>query len=393
MCRRCAIVTTVAEPAPPAASLTPAGSPVARLVSLDIFRGMTIAGMILVNNPGTWGHIYAPLRHADWHGWTPTDLVFSFFLFIVGVSMVFSFTSRQKKGDPRSVLFAHVARRSSIIFALGLFLNGFPFFELATLRIPGVLQRIAVCYLFAALIVLTTGRRGLIVAICALLVAYWAMMTFIPVPGYGVGRLDAVGNLAAYLDRWLMSGHLWKPAWDPEGMLSTLPAIATTLLGALAGQWLRSTRPPQTKAAGMLAMGAAGLLAGQLLHPLFPINKNLWTSSYVVFTAGFALVLLGVCYWLVDVKGYRRWGTSFVILGVNAIAVFTLSGLVARLCTVLKTTLPEGRLVTLKTYVFESFFAPLASPVNASLLFALAYVLSWLGAMWLLYRRRIFIRI
>jgi len=222
---------------------------------------------------------------------------------------------------------------------------------------------------------------------------YWALMKLVPVPGYGVGRLDPDGNLAAYLDRRLLPGHLWKPTWDPEGVLSTLPAIATTLLGALAGHWLRSNRPPQRKAVGLLGMGTLGLLAGKMLHPWFPINKSLWTSSYVIFTAGFAMVLLGLCYWLVEVKGYRRWGKPFEIFGMNAIAVFTLASLVGKASVSWKVALPDGRLVFLKTYLFERLFAPLASPINASLLFALTYILFWLAVMWVLHRKRIFIKI
>lgn len=364
-----------------------------RIVSLDVFRGLTIAGMILVNNPGSWSHIYAPLRHAEWHGWTLTDLIFPFFLFIVGVAMTLSFAARMKRGESRGALLRHVLERSAIIFGLGLFLHAFPFFRFATLRIPGVLQRIAVCYLFASLVVLGARRAGRVAAIAALLVGYWALMTYVPVPGYGIGRLDPDGNLAAYVDRWLMLGHLWKPTWDPEGVLSTLPAIATTLLGALAGEWLRTDRASTRKAAGLIAMGAAGLAAGQILHPWFPINKNLWTSSYVIFTAGFAMVLLGVCYWLVDVKGWRRWGTPFVIFGTNAIAVFTLSSLIAKGMGLWKMTLADGRTVALKTYLYEGFFVPVASPVNASLLFAVSYVLFWLAMMWLLYRKQVFLKI
>ena len=364
-----------------------------RLVSLDVFRGLTIAGMILVNNPGTWNNIYAPLRHAEWHGWTPTDLIFPFFLFIIGVSMVFSTAQRARRGDTRLNYIIHVFKRSVVIFALGLFLNGFPFFELATLRIPGVLQRIAVCYLFAAIIALCTGTRGQSLAIVILLAGYWALMTFVPVPGYGAGHLDPDGNLAAYLDRRLMLGHLWKPTWDPEGLLSTMPAIATVLFGLLTGAWLRTGRPRERITLGLIAFGALGLTLGQLLHFWFPINKNLWTSSYVVFTAGFAALLLGACYWLIDVRGRRRWATPFIIYGMNSIAVFTLSGLVGRLLGVIKVTGAGGQAVSLKSYIYGNVFAPLASPVNASLLFAISYVLFWLAMMWLLYRKRIFIKI
>jgi predicted acyltransferase len=389
------------------------GLPGARLVSLDIFRGLTIAGMILVNDPGSWSSIYWPLDHAPWNGWTPTDLIFPFFLFIVGVAMVFSFGMRTERGASRGMLAWHVLRRSVIIFALGLFLNGFPYFHLSRLRISGVLQRISVCYLFAGLIVLLSGlgyekevgrtaqaggpeRRPVIVislVILVLLVGYWALMTFVPVPGYGAGRLDPDGNLAAYVDRWLMLGHLWKPTWDPEGVLSTLPAIATVLIGVLVGVWLRTPRTQPTKVVGLLAVGVAGLIQGRLLDPLFPINKNLWTSSYVIFTAGFAMVLLAVIYWVVDVRGYRRWGAPFLVFGMNSILAFTLSTWLAKCSIVFKVTRGDGRMVTWHNYVYGRFFEGLASPKNASLLFALAYVLLWLAVMWLFYHRRIFVRI
>lgn len=383
------------------------------MVSLDVFRGLTIAGMILVNNPGSWAHVYWPLEHAAWNGWTPTDLIFPFFLFIVGVSMTLSFAARTARGATRASLALHVLRRSAVVFALGLFLNGFPYFHWDQIRIPGVLQRIAVCYLFAALAVLATMRRadaprGAAPNVAAvgsmillLLVGYWALMTFAPVPGYGVGRLDPDGNLAAYLDRKLMAGHLWSQSktWDPEGILSTLPAIATTLIGALVGQWLSGTQTPQMKAVGLLAMGAGGLVLGELLHPLFPINKNLWTSTYVTFTAGFAMVLLGLCYWLVDIQGYRRWATPFLVFGTNSLLAFTLSTWLAKCSIVFKVTLGgsggvgPGRAVTWHGYVYDRFFASLASPINASLLFAIFYVLLWLGLLWLLYRKGIFVKI
>jgi predicted acyltransferase len=354
---------------------------------------MTIAGMILVNNPGSWSNVYSPLLHADWHGWTPTDLIFPFFLFIVGVSTVFSFEARLARGDTRATLVKHVLRRSVIIFALGFFLAGYPNFNLATIRIPGVLQRIAVCYLLASLVYLGTRLRGQTVAIGTLLFGYWAVMTLAPVPGFGVGRLDVEGNLAAYVDRWLMLGHLWKPTWDPEGVLSTFPAVATVLVGALVGRWLASSRTPNDKARGLFVFSGIGLAVGHLWHLWFPINKNLWTSSYVVFTAGFACVLLGACYWLIDVKRLRGWAVPFVVFGTNAIAAFTLSSFVAKCIGIYKVTRLDGTSVSIKGYVYQKFFAPLASPVNASLLFALSYVLFWLALMWLLYRRKIFIKI
>ena len=391
-----------------------------RLVSLDVFRGLTIAAMILVNNPGDWGHIYWPLGHAPWHGWTPTDLIFPFFLSIVGVSMVFSFAARSGRGAAPAQLARHVLWRSGVIFAVGLFLNGFPRFHLAKLRIPGVLQRIAVCYLIAALIVLVARRRSLnrqpamrdaapvLAVIFVLLVGYWALMTFVPVPGYGAGNLTPQGNLAAYIDRALLGGHLWSQTrnWDPEGPLSTLPAIATVLIGVLVGDWLCSRHAPQLKTYGLFFVGGAFVFLGRLLDTFFPINKNLWTSSYVILTAGFAMILLTVCYWLVEIRGTRRWAEPFLVFGTNALFVYAFSELLAISLDFLKLTMEQpaacppdcgasavlGR-VSLHSYIYNRFFAPLASPENASLLFALCFVLLCLGVNWLLYRRRIFLKI
>ena len=260
-----------------------------RMVSLDVFRGATIAAMILVNDPGSWGHIYPPLEHAEWNGWTPTDLIFPFFLFIVGVSLTLSFASRIARGVSRRALVSHVARRSALIFFIGLFLNGFPGFDFSSIRIMGVLQRIALCYLVAGLLYLFTFQtkarvdrptrvqanlRVTAIVALTLLVGYWALMTFVPVPGHGAGHLGKEDNLGAYIDRSLMGGHLWGESvtWDPEGLLSTLPAIASLLVGILACEWLRSDRDGVRKTVGLAAAGFALLVAGRLLHPFFPIN-------------------------------------------------------------------------------------------------------------------------
>lgn len=364
-----------------------------RLISLDAFRGITIAGMILVNNPGSWKFVYSPLRHAEWHGCTPTDLVFPFFLFIVGVAIPFSFGKRLERGESQKKLFLRVLRRSLILFGLGLFLNGFPTYPLATIRIPGVLQRIAVVYFFASMVVIKTGRKGETLTIITILTLYWALMKLVPVPGYGAGIMEMSGNLASYLDSLLLKAHLWKPAWDPEGILSTLPAIATALLGVKTGHWLRSSRSPIEKTVGLFVGGNIGLVLGLIMNFWFPINKGLWTSSYVIYTAGMALNFLGICYWLIDVKGYRRWATPFVIYGMNAITLFFLSGLMARLTILWKITQADGTRITLKTYFYETLYAPWAGPTLGSLFYALTYILLWLGLMAILYRKKIFIKI
>lgn len=367
------------------------------MLSLDVFRGITIAGMILVNNPGTWGAIYSPLKHAEWHGWTPTDLIFPFFLFIVGISITLAFARRVETGNDQRDLILKVVKRSLIIFALGLFLSGFPYFNLAEIRIPGVLQRIAVCYFFASIIFLKTSWRTQILIAVALLFVYWALMTLVPVPGFGAGDLGKEGNLAAYIDRWLLGNHIWKggKVFDPEGLLSTMPAISTTLSGILTGHWLRSRRTQLEKVGGLFFAGACAVTVGWAWQSWFPINKSLWTSSYVIFTAGMALQLLAICYWLVDIKDYKRWAKPFIIFGVNALALFVFSGLLARLMTDKHWQLPRanGSMGNLQTFIFDNLFASWASPINASLFYALVYILFWLLLMWLLYRKKIFIKV
>ena len=365
------------------------------MVSLDAFRGLTIAGMILVNNPGSWSNVYPPLLHAPWHGWTPTDLIFPFFLFIVGVAIPFSFAKRLDRGDSRRDLWAHVLKRSVLIVAIGLFMAGFPNFDLSAIRFPGVLQRIGVVYLFAAFAYLFLGTRGRIAVAGVLLLGYWGLMTLVPVPGFGTGDLSPDGNLAAYLDRLLMDGHLWSQSrtWDPEGLLSSLPAVATALLGIATGEWLRSDRARPVKARGLLIVGVAAVVTGSAWHVWFPINKNLWTSSYVVFTAGAALWALAACYWVIDVRGRRTWSRPFVVYGRNALAVFVASGLLAKMLVRTQVGRPDGSAVSLYTWIYETMFLPWASPVNASLAFALATILFWWVALWLLDRKKIYIKV
>ena len=404
-----ATAETIAAPV----SSVPAATDVARagrMVSLDVFRGITIAAMILVNDPGSWNSIYPPLEHADWNGWTPTDLIFPFFLFIAGVSMTLSFASRAARGVTRSAMAVHVLRRSALIFAIGLFLNGFPYFDFHTIRIMGVLQRIALCYLAAGWLYLATMRRETgaddrarehhnlkIIAGVALLllVGYWALMTFVPVPSYGAGNLGKDENLGAYIDRAVLGGHLWSESktWDPEGLLSTLPAIATALIGILTGEWLRSRRSASRKVAGLLMAGAALLLAGRVLHPYFPINKNLWTSTFVLFTGGFALLLLALCYWVVDLRGWRKGTAPFLVFGRNAILAYALAAIVAETSIDFELTGRSGRAETLHGWVYNFFFVPYLNPRNASLGFALLFVVVILAMLWPLHRKKIYIRV
>jgi predicted acyltransferase len=365
-----------------------------RLVSLDVFRGLTIAGMVLVNNPGNWGSIYWPLKHAEWHGWTPTDLIFPFFLFIVGVAIPLAFGRRLEQGGSPRDLYLKVLKRTLIIFALGMFLAGFPYFDLSIIRIPGVLQRIAVCYLFASLIFLKTKIRTQVIITIALLIVYWIVMTRLHAPGFATGDLTKDGSLASFVDRKVLGPHIWKQSkvFDPEGLLSTIPAIATTLFGVLTGQWLRTNKSQYEKVTGMFVAGACCVVIGWCWDAFFPINKSLWTSSYVFFTGGLALEFLALCYWLIDIKKYQRWTKPFVVLGVNAIALFVGTGVMARLMGLIK--LPWGsEKIPLQGWIFQKLFVPWASPINASLAYAIAFILLWLGLMWILYSRKIFIKI
>ena len=368
-----------------------------RLTSLDVFRGATIAGMFIVNTPGSWDHAFPQLLHADWNGWTYTDTIFPFFLFIVGVSMAFSFSRRLVEGADRGRLLLHTLRRAAIIFGLGLALNTLSFFlfHRAQVRIPGVLQRIGVCFFFAALIYLLFDRRGLLPWAAVLLAVYWALMTFVPVPGYGTGQLDVAGNLAAYIDRAVLGSHTWKhnPGWDPEGLLSTLPAIATTLLGIVAGEWLRSNRDWKTKLAGLAAAGTIAFSLGLLWGTSFPINKNLWTSSYSLLMSGLAAVCLALCIWVVDRKGWKAWSAPFQWLGMNAIALFVLSTLGTLLLLWIKLEGPDGKRRSLYGTIYRSVFDHFADARIGSLLFALTWCALLTAVAWVLYRNRLFLKV
>jgi len=365
-----------------------------RLFALDVFRGLTIAGMIVVNTPGTWTHVYPPLLHAEWHGWTATDTIFPFFLFIVGVSMAVSFARRRARGASRRELFLHALRRGAIIFGLGLALNVLSLFVFhrAHLRIPGVLQRIGVVYIFAAAIFLAFGRRGVLATVVLLLVGYWALMRFVPVPGFGAGRLDLEGNLAAWVDRAVLGEHTWKPGWDPEGPLSTIPAIATALLGAIAGEWLR-TETVRQKQLGLVIGGWLAVGVGLLWSLSFPINKNLWTSSYAVFMSGLAALFLALCRGLFDGTDRPVWARPFEWLGRNPIAAFVLSTLVTIVSLGIKLPGPDGKPRSLYATIYRTVFDRFADPRLGSLLFALTFLAVWIAICGLLYRRRIFLKV
>lgn len=351
--------------------------------------------MVLVNNPGSWSNIYWPLAHAQWHGWTPTDLVFPFFLFIVGVAIPLALGRRVDAGGSKRDLHWKIVRRSLIIFALGIFLAGFPYFNLSTIRIPGVLQRIAVCYLFAAIIFLNTKVRTQIIITVVLTIVYWLLMALINAPGFGAGDLSKDGSLASYVDRVVFGQHIWRQGkvYDPEGLLSTIPAVATTLIGVLAGQWLRTKKSGYEKVAGMFAAGSVCMVVGWMWNLFFPINKSLWTSSYVFFTGGLALMFLALCYWVIDIKKYTAWTKPFVVFGVNALVLFVGSGVMARLLGLIKVSASDGTQMPLQSWIYRSAFLTWLPPYRASLAYAIVFILVWLGLMWILYRRRIFIRV
>ncbi|WP_256011015.1 acyltransferase family protein [Desertivirga xinjiangensis] len=374
-----------------------------RLLSLDAFRGLTVASMLLVNNPGDWGKIYAPFKHAEWHGCTPTDLVFPFFLFISGVSVSYALGSKREVSEGHAAIIIKVLKRSLILFGLGLLLGFIPdiFVEpvqtLQTFRIPGVLQRIALVYFAVSLIFLKTGWRAQGAILVFLLVLYWILMSFVPVPGTGYANLEPETNLGAWLDRLIITEpHLWKHSrtWDPEGLLGTLPAIATGLSGVLTGTWLRRTDLDDKKRVSLMFVAGLGSCVAGLLWDLhFPINKALWTSSYVLFSSGLAIMFLAFFYWLIDIKNMKAGIVPLLAYGVNAITAFFMSGLMAKMMGAIKVDMSDGTETSLKGWIYKSFFTPYFSDYNASLAFALVFVLFWLAILWWMYAKKIIIKI
>ena len=367
-----------------------------RLSSLDAFRGLTISLMILVNCRGDDGAIFSSLEHAAWNGWTFADTVFPSFLFIVGVSLVFSFAEREEDRIFQKAFELRIIRRTVILFVLGLLLNSFPSFQLSNIRIPGVLQRIAVCYFFASLIVLKCGLRGRILWLITLLASYWVMMRFVPVPGIGTGVLEPGENFAAWVDSHFLNGYMWSyydGKWDPEGIVSTIPAIATTLFGVLTGQWLRSSASERQKTAGMLCSGVLLLIAGQILSNWLPINKSIWTSTFSIFMAGVALVCLAFFHWLIDIEQFSRWATPFIILGLNPITVYVLSEVFDTTLRILNLPMALARDIDCQAYLFKSLCTPIANSETASLLYGLLTLLFMYLIAWIMWRKRFFIKI
>lgn len=374
-----------------------------RLLSLDFFRGATVAAMILVNNPGDWGNIYAPLKHAGWHGATPTDLIFPFFLFIVGVSIAYALGS--KKADPQThrATLLKALKRALILFGLGLFLSLYPkvftapLETLQNVRILGVLQRIGLVFFISAFIFLKCSTKNIFRIFLALLAFYWIMMTFVPVPHVGYPNLEKETNLGAWIDRSILTeAHLWKSAktWDPEGLFSTIPAIASGLFGVLVGMYLkRKDVEAATKVAWLFTAGFAAVALGLLWDLQFPINKSLWTSSFVLYTGGLATVILALSYWVIDIQKYNKFTMPFVVYGVNAITVFFLSGLLPRTLNMFSVAMPDGKPIGFQTWLYRSFYAEHFSPINASLFWAITQILFWFVILYIMYRKKIFIKV
>ena len=387
---------------------------------------MTVAGMLLVNNPGTWSAIYPPLAHASWHGWTPTDLIFPFFLFIVGITTQISITARRERGDDEAAIRRQILKRGALIFLFGLLLNGFPFFtwgavagtadptfierivdRLLNWRIMGVLQRIGIAYIISALIATRATLRTQVITTTAILFVYWLVMTVLPVPGSngtpGSLLLDQGSTtMAAYWDRvfldWSRFGlgnHLWTGSrtWDPEGILSTAGAVGTALLGNLTGRWIGQPRPLIERVAAMLAAGAIAMMLGLMWHWSFPINKGIWTSSYVLFTGGVAAVSLATIMWLVDVNNWRWWTKPFVVYGVNPMIAFVGSGIMARMIYSILKVDYEGQRIALQAFIYKTMYASWLAPRNASLAFALTFVAFWYVVLLMLHRRNILLRV
>lgn len=387
---------------------------------------MTVAGMLLVNNPGTWSAIYPPLGHAAWHGWTPTDLIFPFFLFIVGITTQLSLSARRERGDDDGAIRRQIFKRGALIFLFGFLLSGFPFFtwgavpgnpdpsildrildRLQHWRIMGVLQRIGVAYVISALIATRASLRAQVITTVGILFGYWFVMTVLPVPGTnGTPGALLLGSgpttMAAYWDRFFLDwsrfglgNHLWSGTrtWDPEGILSTAGAVGTALLGNLTGRWIGQPRPLIERIAGMFAAGALAMMLGLMWNWAFPINKGIWTSSYALFTGGVAAVSLATIMWLVDHLNWRRWTKFFVVYGVNPMVAFVGSGIMARMIYSILTVSHEGETISLQAFIYKTMFASWLAPLNASLAFALAFVGFWYAVLLLLYRRNLLFRV
>ncbi len=349
-------------------------------------------GMVLVNSHPL--AIYPGLGHANWNGWGFADLIFPFFIFIVGVAMPFSFAARVERGERGRPLFWKIVRRSALLFAIGVFLNGFPRFDLSTLRVMNVLQRIGICYFLASMIYvyIRMSARSIALLCGVILTGYFVLMKFVPVPGYGAGVLEPVGNWGNYIDQRLIAGHMMHPNWEGKSLLGTFPALVTMLMGLLAGIHLRTARPPHEKTTGLYFVGSLCMAAGIIWSAWFPINQALWTSSLVLFMGGISLLFLAGCYYLVDIRDSTWWTLPFVIFGVNSLAVWVLSQLGMKTLMAIYISSAPGGGANLWKAGGEAF-ARYLGPMNGSLAFAILYDLFWLAALGILYRRRIFLKL
>jgi predicted acyltransferase len=390
----------------PATITNPASvsTPVRRLLSLDVVRGITIAFMIMVNNnggPGSW-HF---MNHAEWNGLTPTDLVFPTFVFVVGLSIVFAFDARLSRGASRAQLARHTVQRAAILVVLGIVVNSFPFFALPHMRFYGVLQRIAVCYLVVGLFYLWDQRASTkIIALVVSLVGYWILVRWIPVPGAGVpGRdipfMDMTQNLVSWIDRQLFPHHLYlyspdHNVRDPEGLLSDLPAIGTALMGVLTGLWLRSSRTVPVKTAGLAAASLGSLALGYLWSLEFPLNKNMWTSSFVLVAAGYSLALLAFAFWAVEQKGWRKgWTWPWLVFGSNAIAAYMFSELMPGILYNISFTSASGKRTDLASWLAHLGLAHIPDRGWAAFAYSVSFTAFCFIPVWILYRKKIFLKI
>ena len=378
-----------------------------RLLSLDAFRGFTIAAMLLVNNPGDWAHLYSQLAHAKWNGWTFTDWIFPFFLFISGVSLTLSLSRQSQAGAAPAALLLKLSKRAAVVFLIGLALNLYPIFDFSSVRIPGVLQRIALCTLLAGPIVLWFNWRQQCGWVVTLFALYSVLMLRVPVPDaagvIGVGVLEPGRDVGAFVDRWLLNGHLWSASrtWDPEGLVSTLPALGNLLLGVLAGRWIEQPLAKAEKTVWLLIAGLACLWLGEVLDVSFmPINKSLWTVSYAIFMNGWALMVFGVFYWLIDaspsLKLQQRSARLLhpgVIFGMNSLFIFALSGVFAKTLLLIKVTQADGSLLSLKAILYAAIQSLPLEAVNASLLYAMLFNGFMLCIAWLMWRQRWFVKV
>jgi predicted acyltransferase len=375
----------------------------ARLISLDAFRGFTIAAMVLVNNPGDWSNLYPQLAHAHWNGWTFTDTIFPFFLFIGGMSMALSLGRLAAAGAEKPSLLRKLALRALLIFLIGLALNVIPTFNFPALRVPGVLQRIAICTLLAAPIVVYCSWRQQLGWIAGLLAAYSVLMLWVPVPGIGAGVLEPGQDIGAYIDRLVLGKHLWvqSKTWDPEGLVSTIPALCSQLVGVLAGRWLLSTASRAEQTVWLLLAGLLLLALGSILDAiLMPINKSLWSTSFSLLMSGWALLGFAAFYWLLDVnpsaalrQAASRWSRPFVIYGMNALFIFALSGLIAKMLGFIKFSQPDGSKLALARMLYAPIRALPIAPVNTSLLYALLFNAFMFFIAWCMWRKKWFVKV